>query len=102
MRISSFQRLAIAASGGYSAVRSASIEGGSGYAKYLYSPRPKPCLAMTTRLRKGDSDPYMAAMSRHCCGVSSGPTVAHPCSFRCTLALGHSTVSTPVSAGEDG
>jgi len=50
--MAAFHRLAIGVSWRYSPWRSVWTIGGSGLAKYWYSPRPKPCRAITTRERK--------------------------------------------------
>ena len=67
---------AMAASGGYAASRSACTSGGSGAAKYLYSPTPKRKRAMSTRLRKRASSAYMATISPHSSAVSTGGVLA--------------------------
>ena len=51
---------------------------GSGSAKYLYSPRPKPCRAMTIVERKRSLSPYIAATRRQASGGRSLGATAEP------------------------
>src|ERR1700761_3097349 len=52
---------------------------GSGQLKYLYSPRPKPCRPMTTRLRKRLSLRYRPAIIWHSSGDRMRGSIAFPC-----------------------
>src|SRR5512143_4120372 len=84
--MTSCHRFAIGTSRSYSAVRSSLTRSGSGYLKYLYSPRPNPCRAMTTRLRNRSSRSYPAASDVASSAVSSAERTAHPCRSRCSFA----------------
>src|SRR6266446_1906534 len=68
----------------------------SGYVKYLYSPRPKPCRAMTTWLRNRPSSPYRPAIVSHSSAVRSCSTIAQPWSSRCVETLVQSSIPTRV------
>ena len=78
--------------------QSTATPAGSGYAKYRYSPRPKPCRAITTRLRNSASSAYNAASARHSAAPRSGH---HGAALR--IELGAQTVASraprPVAPG---
>src|SRR5579862_615252 len=59
---------------------------GNGYRKYLYSPRPKPCRAITTRLRKCSSLEYKLDRASHSPDVRTCFSIAFPDSLR-SLAI---------------
>ena len=75
---------------------------GSGSAKYLYSPRPKPWRAITMRERKRASSAYSAASPRQASAVRSFGATAQPNASSSRSSAGQSRASIAARAPSSG